>query len=189
MFSFYRNPYFFIFRYNVAGLTFNSSAAFFRCPPHFFKASIMDCLSTSSLFLSDRMTKGTAGVPDCISIFRSLMSINGCSASSTARRILFCNSRTLPGHEYVSSSLRASGVKPVVACLSSPEYFSRKNPARRMMSYGTSDSNGCRISNPARRWNRSSRKVPLRTARFISSLVAATILTSACSSLLLPTGT
>lgn len=64
MFLFYRNPYFFIFRYNVAGLTFNNSAAFFRCPPHFSKASMMDCLSTSSLFLSGRMTEEAAGRPD-----------------------------------------------------------------------------------------------------------------------------
>ena len=48
VFSTYRSPYFFIFRYNVAGFIFSNRAACSRCPLHICRAFMMDSFSILS---------------------------------------------------------------------------------------------------------------------------------------------
>lgn len=156
-------------------------------PPHDCKALMMLCFSISSSFNGNSGASGISTGCAC-TIFKSAKSISVSLAINTARLILFCNSLILPDQECESNNRSASAVKPVLSRCSSAENFSRKKLASGKISSGHSASEGCRISNSPRRWYKSSRKRPSAIAFPISSLVAATIRTSATRSTLEPTG-
>lgn len=96
---FYFSPYFFIFRYSVAGLTFSIAAACSLCPLQALRALTMFFFSNDSSF-----NGRTAGTDACalsqggIPLSKPSISSIGSSETSTERLILFCSSRTLPGH-------------------------------------------------------------------------------------------
>lgn len=160
------------------------SAVRFLLPVHIFNALIMDNFSCVSFSGKRKILSSSSS----IFMFKQADSITDCLDSRTARLTLFCNSRTFPGHPYESSSCSASQLNPLVCRLSSLENFSLKCSASGRMSSGHSCRAGRTISNSPRRWYRSSRKRLSLMASCRSSLVAATILTSECFSLLLPIG-
>ena len=93
-------PYFFIFRYSVAGLTFSIAAARSRCPRQALSAPMIFSLSSVSSLKG--VTAGADVAPAVTGRIPSSgvsISSSGVSASSTARLTRFWSSRTLPGHE------------------------------------------------------------------------------------------
>lgn len=97
-YQFHFSPYFFIFRYSVAGLIFSIAAACSRCPLQTFRALIMLSFSIDSSLRGRTVREGASSFTHGrISISNASIFSIGVSVTSTARLIRFCNSRTLPG--------------------------------------------------------------------------------------------
>lgn len=126
----YFNPYSSNLLYSVVRPIPSNSAATFRFPFACFNARRIRSLSSASF----RRAKLTGEVGFVTASSRCPFVTSPVCACNTAPMTFCCNSRTLPGHAWVSNVLRASPSKPATSHSSSLFAISRKNSASGMMS-------------------------------------------------------